>query len=337
MPDKTPKERLTELKKRLDSLSDEHKATQFVYLKQGPMNDRDAFHRLNIDDGLAKRIAKATRDTLSQKIGEALEQDDGLVEIGTTDLPRDTIGYIDISHFDVAGDGAAPDQDNSLHDLLTAFPGTSHDKLLGNDLETHAAKISLTASNISLGTAENLISICRQGKSTFMRNKNILMRRMNEGALVEAKDIFELRDATDFFIWDGVIWVLNERSFENTLGFNELTQTRANSALDKIAEKLDFEDPDMLRAKVLAGKRASRIAAQLAGESYLDNINNEDFISYCKTHDLSGWKVGDNGKIQLEETSSAVVTRLLDAISQNYFEGGLGGGSYKATGKVKRP
>lgn len=339
MPDKSPKERIVELKNELAKLSDKVTATQWVYLKGGVMNDSEALHWLGIDDGLAKRIAASTVTRLTHHIDEALEQDDGVIEIGTTDLPRGAIGYIDVSSFDKTRGGENPDQENRLHDLLTSFPAPSTEKLLGNDLKTHASRITLTAASIPLGSDDNpsrLVSICRQGGSTFMRSRSIWMRLIDEGALTEVQDIFELRDDTDLFVWDGTIWVLHERNFENTLGFNELTKARANDALDKIIKKLDFEDPDALRSGILAGKRASRIAAQLAGEPYLDNLTNENFLSYCSAQSLSGWEVGQNGKIQLESNSSTVVTRLLDAVSQNYFTGGIDGGSFKATNKVRR-
>ena len=91
---------LKDLKDKLEQLGPETIATELAYLRRGIMNNREGFYRLNIRGDLAKKIAKQTKGRLLQRIEDAYSHDDGLIDISSADLTRDSIGYIEVSEFD---------------------------------------------------------------------------------------------------------------------------------------------------------------------------------------------------------------------------------------------
>ena len=337
---------LKDLKDKLEQLDSETIATELAYLRKGIMNNREGFHRLSISGSLAKKIAQQTKDRLLQRIKDACSHDDGLIDINSADLTHDSIGYIKVSEFDVGGAaGVEPDTDeqsqasNALFELLSNFPGQTHERVLGSNLAENAPKVSLISTSISLGDNENpsrLISIRRQGGASLLGRKGFLPCIVHEGQLVEVNDVFELKDTTDFFIWDGAIWVFDENSFENSLGFGQLTKSRASKTLEKITTNLQLANADELVNEIKRGKRTLRKVAQLFREGYLNNLNNDNFISYCNEHKIKELIVNANGDIELADHSSHTLNRFLDAVSQNYFTGGIDGGSFKAINKVRR-
>lgn len=267
-----------------------------------------------------------------------------------TDLAKDCIGYVPISQFDESEATSAEKRDdgpqsekkkgNGVFELISNFPGQLHEPLLAADnLKSSVGKIRLVATSISLdseGDGKRLISICRQGGSTILRKKGFIAVMNTDGSLEEADDIFETRDQTDFFIWDDIIWVLNDRSFEVTFGFTELIDERAKAVVDQIIEKLDIANAEEFKKATLAGKRASRLASQLDGEAYLANLKSDAFMAYCENLKITGWGLDEDNRIELENLDSTTMTKFLDAVAENYFAGPLSNKHYKATGKVKR-
>ena len=337
----TPQETLKSLQKFLENKNPA--SAQLAYLKRGLMDDRDAFHRLILGDDIQNLLVDDIMIDLKNAISGAVNDDDGLLNIRTTDLLKDSIGYIKINDLcfkDNPDDKNSDQSDDKLYRLLKNFPGQSHEKVLDNKkLKESMSEIRLIATSINLhdpDKPERLICICRQGGGSVVgKKKRILAFMPGNNYLTHVESVFSIKNTTDFFLWREYIWVINQKSFETTFNYREIAEQRAENVLEIIVNKLNVANREKFITEAKNGIRSLHRAAKLHGANHINKLDVEMFCNYCDKNKIPGWQKNSSGQIELNDFKSTTITRFIDAVSQRFFPGGLDNQQYKAISMLK--
>lgn len=244
------------------SLGEAQEVGCHVFLRSQPTRERrEPWHRLSMTGDLANEIVETASRTLAQI--EARTADDERLEEFTFDAMADgDIGVLRIA--DTPG----------LGEWLAAVPGPDWPvRFEGQEEVLERTRFYVT--RLSFPDGRTLLAF--RGS----RNLNLSLRRRNAVIAKFNRDEHELVpvDGTvvnfdqevDFFVWEGLTFVLNLRTFESVTNIREITAEKAGEAIDALVGRFGLDDPDGLKLAIgsrplLAKKLASALRHGLVAD-----------------------------------------------------------------------
>ncbi|NIJ48349.1 Kiwa anti-phage protein KwaB-like domain-containing protein [Rhizomicrobium electricum] len=151
--------------------------------------------------------------------------------------------------------------------------------------EPHFSKIELLVSVVKFATGRELICYRRQSSNALAKRPSRLTAVLDPTEHIFRKpsgSIFQLDYRTDFFLWDGHIFILRQSVFESLTHIIEATEAKATAALGNIASSasVSIDRFDEFRKAVLARGRSRKRLASAEQNGILSEIN-ADQIEAC--------------------------------------------------------
>ncbi|HRD26675.1 MAG TPA: DUF4868 domain-containing protein [Caulobacter sp.] len=233
-----------------------------VFLKSKPTRRRrDPWHMLSMAGNLADEMVETAETTLREIAARAADED--LIEEFTFDAMADhDIGVLSVA--DTPGLGQWLEE-VPVPDWPQRFQG---DEDVLENTRLYVTRLSFPDGRVLLNFRGS-------------RNLNVALRRRNAVIAQFRPDADELVPVggtvvnfdqdVDFFLWEGLVFVRNLRTFESVTNIRRVTAQKAGEAVDALGERFALDDAEGLKEAIgarplLAKKLASALRHGLVAD-----------------------------------------------------------------------
>lgn len=299
-----------------------------VFLRSNPTRRRgEPWHMLSMAGNLADEIVATAARTLTEI--EAKAADEELLEEFTFDAMADgDVGVLSVA--DTPG----------LAQWLAQVPGADFAQRFRGEEEV-LERTRFYVTRLSFPDGRALLTF--RGS----RNLNVALKRRNAVVAQFQRDADELVPVqgtvvnfdqdVDFFVWEGIVFVRNLRTFESVTNIREVTVQKAAEAVDALGERFAFGDPDALKAAIgtrplLAKKLASALRHGLVADIDLQALPAR---IAAKELDIVCEEDGGNLRLRIDSTDRRQVQDFVDLMSDVFLHSPLTGREWIVS--VKKP
>jgi hypothetical protein len=125
-----------------------------------------------------------------------------------------------------------------------------------------------------------------------------------------------LSQEVDFFIFDGFIFIVDFKSFEQLLDFRKITKEIADQALNEIFEAIPVRNPEALREKLMMGVSSVKKIAKTRGRPHVDKISLETAQRVIEKYQLP-LEISD-GYLEVDENDKEQVKAFVLVVNDAY-------------------
>ncbi len=143
---------------------------------------------------------------------------------------------------------------------------------------------------------------------------------------LDQQDIFRIDGFVDFYAYDGVIFVLNKKTFESALNFRASMEHNRDTIVTELQTLAIFEDTDSLRTLVGNNVRRLRKLSQVQKVGYYRDLVYMQNLKQVSNNNNWGLQFDGDEKLVISEDNIDLVLRLLtnsrlkSEINAEYFD-----------------
>ncbi|PGH54662.1 hypothetical protein CRT60_33465 [Azospirillum palustre] len=288
---------------------------------------RNDWHKIAMQGAVADRIASSARDALL-KLESRATDDQVLQEFDFDAMADGSIGIISLT--DVPAIAA----------WLNEIPGDDWPvRFDGDEKVVERARFYITRLNFSDGRPLTLVRGSR-GLTVTLREKGmvsaIFSREQNEMVAIDGA-VVNFDGAIDFLAWEGMVFILNFRTFESVTNIRDVTIRKAAEALDALAVRFGLgENVQALKSEI--GKRtllAKRLAAAHR-HGIINHIDPQRLVNRAAEKQLRLRCHLNDGNVQFEinHNNHGEIQDFVDILTDFFLQSPVTGREWEAV--VKR-
>jgi len=245
-------------------------------------------------------------DIFSHQLERLLEDSVDFAKYDINDLTDEYTQYmdfVDVPYQDVFEDSIR------RHAALELVPALNKGFL--NRLWAYAIRLEFPDFHVTYFTKYSRSKMTMAGSKTFS-NSNGTLKKVD-------KDLFVLDDRVDCFLHDGVMWIVDRKSFELIFSYNEAILQAATGLLDSLETMKMIENFDEFRVFVEGDLRQVRKLASTEGTGYslMTYEYVKELIGEYGT-DLTGIEPNDTAKM-FKITDKASAMGFFRALNEEFY------------------
>lgn len=224
-----------------------------VFLNSRPSRERrEPWHRISLEGVLAARLADAARQALWD-IETRVTDEQLLAEFDFDAMVDGSVGVLSVR--DTPG----------LTEWLDSLPRPDWPAIFDGDEET-LKRSRFYAYRLTLPDGRGVRAYRgRAGLEVAARKRHAISamfhRDTRELAAIEGA-VITFEPTPDFFEWDGLLFIVNMRTFESITDIRDVTVRKAAEAIDALAARFHLDNLDALKASI---SQRTRLGKRLAG------------------------------------------------------------------------
>ncbi|WP_377808495.1 Kiwa anti-phage protein KwaB-like domain-containing protein [Azospirillum sp. A29] len=288
---------------------------------------RENWHKVAMQGSVADRIASSAREALL-KLENRATDDQALEEFDFDAMADGCIGVMSLA--DVP----------AIANWLDAIPGDDWPlRFDGDEQVIEKARFYVTRLNFADGRLLTLVRGSR-GLTVTLREQGmvaaIFSREQNEMVAIDGA-VVSFDGAIDFLAWEGMVFILNFRTFESVTNIRDVTIRKATGALDDLAARFglgnniqaikDEIGKRTLLAKRLAAAHRHGIIADVDPQSLVDRAAEKQLRLRC--HMNNG-----NVHFDIDHNNQGEIQDFVDLLTDFFLKSPVTGREWEAV--VKR-
>jgi len=142
-------------------------------------------------------------------------------------------------------------------------------------------------------------------------------------------------DRTDFFEWDGFVFILNLNAFEAVTNIRAITAAKAHLAIDAIAERFGISDIKGLKDHLSGRAKLAKKLAAAARHGLLDDVDGERLIARVEERGFAVRcrKENERYAFDLDLSNRAEVEEFVNLMTDVYLHSPVTNREWKVTSK----
>ncbi len=288
---------------------------------------RENWHKIAMQGPVADRIASSAREALL-KLENRATDDQALEEFDFDAMADGCIGVMSLA--DVP----------AIANWLDAIPGDDWPlRFDGDERVIEKARFYVTRLNFADGRLLTLVRGSR-GLTVTLREQGmvaaIFSREQNEMVAIDGS-VVSFDGAIDFLAWEGMVFILNFRTFESVTNIRDVTIRKATEALDDLATRFglgnniqsikDEIGKRTLLAKRLAAAHRHGIIADIDPQNLVDRAAEKQLRLRC--HMNNG-----NVHFDIDHNNQGEIQDFVDLLTDFFLKSPVTGREWEAV--VKR-
>ncbi|WP_205854062.1 Kiwa anti-phage protein KwaB-like domain-containing protein [Phenylobacterium kunshanense] len=264
-----------------------------------------------MDIALTERLADAARQSLSEIEARATDAD-ALAEFDFDAMVEGSIGVLNVR------------ETPGLAEWLEALPRPDWPVVFDGSEET-LGRSRFYAFRLALPDGRTVRAFRgKAGLEIAARKRNAVSAAFRRDTLqmvpIEGA-VITFDQTVDFFEWDGLVFVLNIRTFESVTNIREVTIRKAVQAVDALAARFDLGDVDALKTHVEQRTRLGKRLAAAHKHGLVGDINAPEVTNLIAARGLRFTCVADDGGVRfgLDHADPRSVEDFVDLVSDVFL------------------
>lgn len=272
---------------------------------------REPWHRISMSADLAIRLADAARQSFSDIEARATGEQ-VVTEFDFDSMVEGSIGVLSIR------------ETPGLGEWVDALPQPDWPTIFNGDEDTlnrsrfYAYRLTMpdgrTVRAFRGKAGLDVAARKRHAVSAAFRRDTLQMVPV-EGAVIT------FDQSVDFFEWDGLLFVVNMRTFESLTNIRDITVRKAVEAVDALAARFDLGDVDALKMHVQQRTRLGKRLAAAHKHGLVDDIDAVEVTNLIAARGLQfACEQGDQGvRFNLDHANPRSIEDFVDLVSDVFL------------------
>lgn len=296
----------------------------FLFGQRG--RDRhERWQRVSMNAALSERFTEAVRNASTESRARAVEED-GLLEFDFDTMATGSVGVLALAD--------APE----LAAWLDELPEPDWPAIFQGDPD-FVEKTRFYGIDVRFASGRRLRSF--RGKSGL----RIVLERGSRVAAMFRQDSDEMQpvqgavltfdDRTDFFEWDGFVFIMNLSAFEAVTNIRAITAAKAHAAIDVIAARFGVPDVEGLKGHLSGRAKLAKKLAAAARHGLLDDVDGERLIARVEKRGFAVHCRKEDGRytFDLDLSDRAGVEEFVNLMTDVYLHSPVTNREWKVTSK----
>lgn len=298
------------------------------FLNSRPSRERrESWTRISLEGALAARLADAARQTLWE-LETRVTNEQSLAEFDFDAMVDGSVGVLSVR--DTPG----------LTEWLDALPQPDWPAIFDGDEET-LRRSRFYAYRLTLPDGRGVRAFRgRAGLEVAARKRHAISamfhRDSSELAAIEGS-VITFEPTPDFFEWDGLLFIVNMRTFESITNIRDVTDRKAVEAIDALAGRFHLANPDALKASISQRTRLAKRLASAHKHGLVGDLDPERVAQLIAARQLQLTCTPHEGSLRFEidHANSRAVEDFVDLMSDVFLISPATNRDWEAL--VKRP